>query len=338
MVVVCQLETKEAVENAEQIAAVPGIDVLFIGPNDLSANLNQFRQFENPEFKKAMGPNAIKALMAVAQSVGTQNQQTQQAAGEARQSFFGADPFTGADVGVPKIGAVAPGGTAPASQRPPGLAGPAPAAALAQAVQSQTIDPMGEAPMLTAPPAPSEAPARRPVTPFSRLQEGLGEGQTVSGEVGGMRFSVTGKVAGQDAGRAIVAEGVKQGLPYDQIVTNVFAAGGKLPENLSAYGEKQFMQAYRSALREAGGDSKSVTTQQKIAATRAAIEAGGKVPDAFKSQVGITREDEHALAGEVVAEAMKNGMSFGRAREYAESRGLRLSKEDEVAFGQRAYG
>lgn len=54
VVVICQLETRDAVENAEQIAAVPGIDVLFIGPNDLSANLNQFRQFENPEFKKAL--------------------------------------------------------------------------------------------------------------------------------------------------------------------------------------------------------------------------------------------------------------------------------------------
>lgn len=54
VLVVCQLETRQAVENAEAIAAVPGIDVLFIGPNDLSANLNQFRQFEHPEFTRAV--------------------------------------------------------------------------------------------------------------------------------------------------------------------------------------------------------------------------------------------------------------------------------------------
>jgi len=35
-VVVAQLETPEAIENAEEIAAVPGIDVLFLGPADLS--------------------------------------------------------------------------------------------------------------------------------------------------------------------------------------------------------------------------------------------------------------------------------------------------------------
>lgn len=52
--VICQLETREAVENAESIAAVPGIDVLFIGPNDLSANLDRFRKFDDPEFTRAV--------------------------------------------------------------------------------------------------------------------------------------------------------------------------------------------------------------------------------------------------------------------------------------------
>lgn len=52
--VVCQLETREAVQNAESIAAVPGVDVLFVGPNDLSANLDRFRKFEDPEFRKAV--------------------------------------------------------------------------------------------------------------------------------------------------------------------------------------------------------------------------------------------------------------------------------------------
>src|SRR5436189_34122 len=47
-------ETVEAVRNAEAIAAVPGVDVLFIGPNDLSASLGIFRQFDNPEYRRAV--------------------------------------------------------------------------------------------------------------------------------------------------------------------------------------------------------------------------------------------------------------------------------------------
>ncbi|MGH2403391.1 MAG: HpcH/HpaI aldolase family protein [bacterium] len=54
VMVICQIETAEALENVDAIAAVPGVDVLFIGPNDLSANLNLFRQFEHPEFRSAV--------------------------------------------------------------------------------------------------------------------------------------------------------------------------------------------------------------------------------------------------------------------------------------------
>ncbi len=54
VLVICQVETAEALENVDAIAAVPGIDVLFIGPNDLSANLNIFRQFDHPEFVGAV--------------------------------------------------------------------------------------------------------------------------------------------------------------------------------------------------------------------------------------------------------------------------------------------
>lgn len=54
VLVACQIETGQAVENAEAIAAVPGLDVLFVGPNDLSANLGRFRQFDAPEFRRAV--------------------------------------------------------------------------------------------------------------------------------------------------------------------------------------------------------------------------------------------------------------------------------------------
>lgn len=84
VVVICQIETTEALMNVDQIAATPGVDVLFIGPNDLSASLGCFRQFDHPEFVAAvervlvatrrhgiaagyMGSNAEEALERVAQ-------------------------------------------------------------------------------------------------------------------------------------------------------------------------------------------------------------------------------------------------------------------------------
>lgn len=52
--VVAQIETVEAVQNADEIAAVEGVDVLFVGPLDLSVSLGQPGDFSNPEFKAAL--------------------------------------------------------------------------------------------------------------------------------------------------------------------------------------------------------------------------------------------------------------------------------------------
>ena len=40
-VLLTQIETVEAVENAEKIAAVDGIDALIVGPSDLSSDLGE---------------------------------------------------------------------------------------------------------------------------------------------------------------------------------------------------------------------------------------------------------------------------------------------------------
>jgi 4-hydroxy-2-oxoheptanedioate aldolase len=48
--VVVQIETPEAVAQADSIASVPGIDVLFVGPMDLSVNLGHPGDFQQPEF------------------------------------------------------------------------------------------------------------------------------------------------------------------------------------------------------------------------------------------------------------------------------------------------
>lgn len=52
--VVCYIETKEAIDNIEEIAKVEGIDVLFAGPFDLSQSYNVPGQINHPEVQKAI--------------------------------------------------------------------------------------------------------------------------------------------------------------------------------------------------------------------------------------------------------------------------------------------
>ncbi|MBU8546515.1 MULTISPECIES: HpcH/HpaI aldolase family protein [Roseomonadaceae] len=52
-IVVVIIETQQAVRNAAAIAAVPGIDVLFLGASDLSADLGQAGMKENPALWEA---------------------------------------------------------------------------------------------------------------------------------------------------------------------------------------------------------------------------------------------------------------------------------------------
>ncbi|KAJ3128520.1 hypothetical protein HK098_004150 [Nowakowskiella sp. JEL0407] len=48
-VIIVQIETKEAVGNSEEIASVEGVDVLFVGPNDLAASYGLPPSSENYE-------------------------------------------------------------------------------------------------------------------------------------------------------------------------------------------------------------------------------------------------------------------------------------------------
>jgi 4-hydroxy-2-oxoheptanedioate aldolase len=58
---VIMIESREGVENVEEIAAVPEVDVLFIGPYDLSLSLGIVEQFENSIFW-----NAVERIVAAA--------------------------------------------------------------------------------------------------------------------------------------------------------------------------------------------------------------------------------------------------------------------------------
>jgi 2-keto-3-deoxy-L-rhamnonate aldolase RhmA len=60
-----QVETGRAVENVEEIVSVPGVDVAFVGPNDLSQSLGLPGQYSHPEVEAA-----IHRVIAACQSAG----------------------------------------------------------------------------------------------------------------------------------------------------------------------------------------------------------------------------------------------------------------------------
>jgi len=51
---ICQIESPAGLERVEEIAAVPGIDGLLIGPNDLSQSMGIFGQTDHPDFLAAV--------------------------------------------------------------------------------------------------------------------------------------------------------------------------------------------------------------------------------------------------------------------------------------------
>lgn len=53
ILVVAMLETPQAIDRVEEIAAVPGIDALHVGANDLSAELGVPGQYLNPDVERA---------------------------------------------------------------------------------------------------------------------------------------------------------------------------------------------------------------------------------------------------------------------------------------------
>lgn len=60
-VIVAQIETPEALDNVEEIAAVKGIDVLFIGPSDLSLRLGCACDWAEPKMQAAQKSVAAAA-------------------------------------------------------------------------------------------------------------------------------------------------------------------------------------------------------------------------------------------------------------------------------------
>jgi 2-keto-3-deoxy-L-rhamnonate aldolase RhmA len=67
---IVQLETPEAIDRLEEIAAVEGVDALFIGPRDLSAVLGDIGNLQNAEVQALMR-SAAKRARAVGIPIGT---------------------------------------------------------------------------------------------------------------------------------------------------------------------------------------------------------------------------------------------------------------------------
>jgi 2-keto-3-deoxy-L-rhamnonate aldolase RhmA len=62
--VVVMAETRTAIENIDEIVAVPGVDAVFFGPNDLSFSLGYPGQMQHPEVVAAIEHGVARALAA----------------------------------------------------------------------------------------------------------------------------------------------------------------------------------------------------------------------------------------------------------------------------------
>lgn len=63
VMIVCQIETRRALDNIEEIAAVDGVDMLFIGPSDLGADMGLIGETDHPKLQAAI-KQAEEAILA----------------------------------------------------------------------------------------------------------------------------------------------------------------------------------------------------------------------------------------------------------------------------------
>lgn len=65
LICIANIESRSALENLDEILAVPGLDVVLIGPHDLSCNLGIPEQYDHPDFL-----NAVETIITKARSAG----------------------------------------------------------------------------------------------------------------------------------------------------------------------------------------------------------------------------------------------------------------------------
>jgi 2-dehydro-3-deoxyglucarate aldolase/4-hydroxy-2-oxoheptanedioate aldolase len=99
---ILQVETTGALADLEAIVAIDGVDALFVGPADLSAQLGVFGDFEAPAFR-----DALDRIVTVAEGAGVPvgTLATDPAQIETRRSDWGMDFLvTGTDIGYLREG------------------------------------------------------------------------------------------------------------------------------------------------------------------------------------------------------------------------------------------
>jgi 4-hydroxy-2-oxoheptanedioate aldolase len=70
LLLIIQIESAEAVARAEEICAVAGVDVPFLGVNDMAGSIGRLEQLDHPEVR-ALVAQAEKAMFACGKPVGT---------------------------------------------------------------------------------------------------------------------------------------------------------------------------------------------------------------------------------------------------------------------------
>ena len=68
--VICQIETVKGVKNAKAIAEIEGVDMLFIGRNDLAADAGHILQLDHPEVN-ALVDEVLQVAKAAGKKIGT---------------------------------------------------------------------------------------------------------------------------------------------------------------------------------------------------------------------------------------------------------------------------
>jgi 2-keto-3-deoxy-L-rhamnonate aldolase RhmA len=84
--VIVQLETAAALDALEEIAAVPGVDALFVGPTDLSGSMGHYGQSAHPDVQRALQDFA-RRCRAAGKPAGTLAATPEQARGYAQEGF-----------------------------------------------------------------------------------------------------------------------------------------------------------------------------------------------------------------------------------------------------------
>lgn len=70
LLIACQIESAKAVENIDEILGVQGIDLMFIGPFDLSATVGQMGNLKHPEVARLLA-HAESRIKAAGRPMGT---------------------------------------------------------------------------------------------------------------------------------------------------------------------------------------------------------------------------------------------------------------------------